>query len=310
MRQPQPIQVLLVADGQTGSRRLIQMLRACDGRKFRLRRVRRLSEAQRLLQSVSVDVTLLDLWPPDAHGLEVVRETLRIAPGIPLILLSSRVDDSLAAAALQEGAQDFLIKPELTDSQLARSVCHAIARQCLQVSLRSLSLNDELTGPYNRRGFIALAESRQKLAARQGIRSSLIFGDVDDLKHINDAFGHREGDRALQEVADVLRECFRESDIIARIGGDEFCALLTDASESSEALMRERLRRALEARNSRRKRPYQLSVSMGIARITVPYGLEYQLARADAQMYQQKRRKQKRDDAARVLDIRTANQIA
>ena len=276
-----------------------------------MRRVRKLSEVQRLLQSVDVDVTLLDLWPPDAHGLEAVSEILRIAPGIPLILLSSRADDSLAAAALQEGAQDFLIKPELTDGQLARAVCHAIARQRLQVSLRSLSLNDELTGLYNRRGFLALAESRQKLAARQGIRSSMIFGDVDDLKHINDTFSHREGDCALQEVADVLRECFRESDIIARIGGDEFCALLTDASESSETLMiRDRLRRALEARNSRRKCPYQLSVSVGIARITVPYGLEYQLSRADAQMYQQKRRRQKRDDATRVLDIRSANQIA
>jgi diguanylate cyclase (GGDEF)-like protein len=90
--------------------------------------------------------------------------------------------------------------------------------------LRSLSLNEELTGLYNRRGSITLAENRQKLSTRQGGRAALIFGDVDDLKHINDSFGRREGDRALQRMAEVFRECFRESDIVARIGGDEFCA--------------------------------------------------------------------------------------
>ena len=303
MRQAQTTQVLLVEDDQADARRLVHMLRATAGRKFRLRRARRLSEAQRLLQSGGTDVALLDLWLPDAHGLEVVSETQRTAPGVPLVVLSREADDSLATAVLQQGAQDFLIKRELTDVHLARALCHAIVRQRLQVSLRSLSLNDELTGLYNRRGFVTLAENRQKLAERQGVRSSLIFGDLDDLKQVNDTFGHREGDRALQEVADVFRECFRESDIVARIGGDEFCALLTDASESSETLIRERLRRALEIRNSRPSRLYRLSVSVGIARITGPYGLEYQLASADAQMYEQKRSKRTHGDAVRALNL-------
>ena len=144
---------------------------------------------------------------------------------------------------------------------------------------------------YNRRGFITMAENRQKLLEREGARSSLVFGDLDDLKHVNDTLGHGEGDRALQEIAQVFRECFRASDIIARIGGDEFCALLTYASESNEAAIRERLACILEAHNSRPKRLYRLSLSLGIARIRVPYGIEVELARADAQMYDHKRRK-------------------
>ena len=117
--------------------------------------------------------------------------------------------------------------------------------------------------------------------------------DLDDLKYINDNFGHREGDRALQEVARTLRECFRDSDIIARLGGDEFCALLSDASESSEKVIRERLQRLLDGHNDRAQRSYRLTVSLGVVEVDSPVGLEHYIARADALMYTQKRGKQK-----------------
>lgn len=295
------IRVLVVESDQADGLRLIQMLRAAGGRRFHLRRARTLSEAQRFLEGTGADVALLNLCLSDAQGLDVVSEAQRTAPSVPLVVINSQPDESLASGALRQGAQDFLIKDDLSEGQLARALRHAIVRQELHASLRSLSLNDELTGLYNRRGFITLAENRQKLAARQGVRSSLIFGDVDNLKQINDSFGHREGDRALHEVADVFRECFRESDITARIGGDEFCALLTDASESSEAVIRERLQRALESHNLRSNAAYRLSLSVGIVRISGPHGLEYQLARADAQMYEHKRKKRVRDTAATLL---------
>ena len=100
---------------------------------------------------------------------------------------------------------------------------------------------DELTGLHNRRGFISLAEQHLKLTSRQGVRSTLIFIDVDNLKYINDNFGHREGDDALQQIAGLLRECFREADIIGRLGGDEFCVLLSHTDAAGDLLIRKRL---------------------------------------------------------------------
>ena len=101
------------------------------------------------------------------------------------------------------------MKSEINPGQLARALSFAIARQQAQLHLRSLSLMDELTGLHNRRGFVSLAEQHLKLSSRQRVRSTLIFMDVDNLKYINDNFGHREGDYALQQIAGLLRECFR-----------------------------------------------------------------------------------------------------
>jgi len=297
MGQARSIQVLLVENDAADARRVAQMLRRVAGRKFHLRLVRNLSAAQRLLEAGQTDVALLNLRLPDAQGLNVVSEAQKAAPWVPVLVLSNQDDNSAAAAALQQGAQDFLFKGDLTGSHLTRALLHAIIRQKLHASLRVLILYDELTGLYNRRGFITLAENRQKLAARQGVRSCLVFGDLDGLKLINDTFGHQQGDRALVEIAGVFRECFRDSDIVARIGGDEFCALLTDSSEFSEAGLRARLHEALEERNRRPDRVYQLSLSVGMVKIGVACDLEQELARADAQMYEHKRHKRIREIA-------------
>jgi len=302
----QPIRLLLVEHEKEDARRLMNMLQATERSTFRLRYARRFRDARKYLQNPGADVALLNLWLPDAHGLQGLREMHETAPGIPLVVLSSHADDFLAAEALRCGAQDFLVKSELDDNKLVRALCYAIARQHVQMSLRSLSLIDELTGLYNRRGFLTLAERRLKLAVRQGLRSSLVFLDVDDLKYVNDRFGHNEGDRALQRTGQVLQQSFRDSDIVARIGGDEFCALLGDVQESSAPLVRERLYHALEAQNSMPSCHHSLSVSLGIVEVAGPDDLEHQLARADAEMYEHKRKKRaQRHGAATVAATRS-----
>ena len=93
-----------------------------------------------------------------------------------------------------------------------------------QEDLRTLTLVDEITGLYTRRGFLALVEQKFKIAGRLNRGVLLLLGDLDGLRGINDTLGYEEGDRALIEAANILKETFRESDIIARIGGDEFIA--------------------------------------------------------------------------------------
>ncbi len=163
----------------------------------------------------------------------------------------------------------------------------------LRERLRMLSLADPLTGANNRRGFFHLAEQELRFANRSKSALLLLFADLDGLKDINDALGHKEGDQALKETAEVLRETFRESDIIGRVGGDEFAVLAMGAPATTANRIRARIRERLDARNARQNRRYQLSFSAGIADYNPdnPCSLDELMARADALMYQEKRQK-------------------
>jgi diguanylate cyclase (GGDEF)-like protein/PAS domain S-box-containing protein len=170
-------------------------------------------------------------------------------------------------------------------------------RKQMEESLRSLSLRDELTGLYNRRGFFTLAEQHVKIANRMAKGMLLIFADLDDMKYINDTYGHQEGDRALSDTAAILKKTFRESDIVARFGGDEFVILSLETPESSAFSINKRLLEHLDYHNKYERRPYTLSLSIGVARYDSgnPVTLDDLLVQADGIMYEQKkiRRKQR-----------------
>ncbi|MCX7767280.1 MAG: GGDEF domain-containing protein, partial [Candidatus Sumerlaeia bacterium] len=171
----------------------------------------------------------------------------------------------------------------------------------LEEELRALSLVDDLTGLYNRRGFFTLAQQQLKLAARLKRNTVLLFSDIDNLKVINDTFGHPVGDQALKEMAHILKRTFRESDIIARLGGDEFVVLAVEVNNDANTLI-QRLLNNLKARNAQIKAHppsppspvYELSVSIGIACCSAdtPCSLDDLLLQADKNMYEQKRHKQ------------------
>ncbi len=108
--------------------------------------------------------------------------------------------------------------------------------------IQALAISDPLTGLYNRRGFIALAEQQLKLADRTRRGALLFFADLDGMKWINDTLGHEEGDRALVDIASILKETFRLSDIIARIGGDEFAVLVIDTTAVTPEILTARLK--------------------------------------------------------------------
>jgi diguanylate cyclase (GGDEF)-like protein/PAS domain S-box-containing protein len=163
----------------------------------------------------------------------------------------------------------------------------------IEEQLRILSVTDELTGLYNRRGFFTLAEQQLKVARRLGKGIFLLSGDLDNLKEINDASGHQKGDQMLTEVAAVLRESFRESDIIARIGGDEFVVFqMEDADALSEALVI-RLQKNIDAHNEEKCRDYKISLSYGIVHCAAERvcSVDEMLIQADKMMYEQKRLK-------------------
>jgi len=156
--------------------------------------------------------------------------------------------------------------------------------------LRNQALVDELTGLYNRRGFMFLAQQQLKLANRNKTGMLLLFADFNNLKWINDTLGHYKGDLALIETANILKETFREPDIIARIGGDEFGVLAIEGRRDSAEMLISRLQENLDTHNARGKCSYELSLSMGIARYDpeCPCSIDELLGRADSLMYEQK----------------------
>jgi diguanylate cyclase (GGDEF)-like protein len=169
-------------------------------------------------------------------------------------------------------------------------------REKLEEELISLSITDPLTGLHNRRGFITLAGQQLKLSDRNKRGVQLYFADMDGLKWINDTLGHEEGDKALIEAATVFKETFRISDIIARLGGDEYAALAVDIAEANSEIFAARLQSLIDTRNNQKSRRYRLSISVGCSYYDPenPCSLDELMARADQLMYEQKQKKRGR----------------
>ncbi len=254
-----------------------------------------LSAALARLAQGGIDVVLLDLDLPDSQGMVTFERTYAFAPNVPIIVLTEEADEELAVATVQGGAQDYMVKAETQSAALARSVRHAIERHRLLSALRSLSLIDDLTGLYNRRGFSDLGEQYLKFARRSGRGVTVVYLDLDRFKTINDSLGHHVGDRALMHVADILRATFRRSDIVARLGGDEFGVLALEASGESSQQLVQRLRDRFDEFNRNGREPYQLSVSIGMARHDneMKVRLDELLAEADNAMYREKHDKRR-----------------
>jgi diguanylate cyclase (GGDEF)-like protein len=168
-------------------------------------------------------------------------------------------------------------------------------RQVAEAEVRRLSITDELTGIYNRRGFFILAQQQLKQIQRSQSAASLMFIDLDGLKEINDTLGHDVGDAAIMAAANLLKHTFRESDIVARLGGDEFVVLMQGRDPSSE-FIQQRLQNAIAQFNQTQKQPFQLSMSVGLQSYdpNQPVSLDQLINLADIKMYECKRLKKKK----------------
>ena len=175
-----------------------------------------------------------------------------------------------------------VVSKDITDYKIAEEKLH------------NLSLSDELTGLHNRRGFFAVAGQFLKLARRQKEGTFMLYADIDNLKEINDTFGHKEGDQVLIETANILKRNYRESDVIARLGGDEFVIIPIGTAKDNIGIITSRFEKSIETYNSTSNRGYKLSLSYGLAYYDPenPCSLDELLMQADKAMYEHKRNKQ------------------
>lgn len=191
--------------------------------------------------------------------------------------------------------------PRATDNVDTQSLRDLAAMVEDEIAALALAITDQLTGLSNRRGFDTLAPRIYAVAERFQASLSAIYVDLDNLKPLNDFCGHDAGDRALVETAHLLQTELRDSDVVARIGGDEFVALLTDADEKQAAGAIERLEAALQLRNEQTSEAFELQFSIGAAS-GVPgapgVSLDGLVEKADAAMITAKRARKHDDDLA------------
>ena len=170
-------------------------------------------------------------------------------------------------------------------------------RERLIAELEALSIKDELTGLYNRRGIFSMVTRQYSIAKRLKRNLMLIFIDLDGMKQINDLYGHLEGDNALKDAANILKKTFREADILARIGGDEFAVFGMVKKDRNLNIITSRINEQLEKHlgeyAARSTKPYTLSLSKGIAFADPqkPFSFDSMLSEADQNMYLQKQKK-------------------
>jgi diguanylate cyclase (GGDEF)-like protein len=286
------LRVLTVEDNPGDAVLVREMLDEAAPRGFDVVSARRLTEGVAALLDGYFDCVLLDLSLPDADGLEALDQLRSVALDVPIVVLTGRRDERVAVQAVQEGAQDYLVKGEVDGRLLSRSISYAVERKRAEVQLAHQALHDGLTGLPNR----ALFQDRLQHAAarltRKAGRLAVLFCDLDRFKVVNDSLGHGAGDQLLVAVAERLSTVLRVGDTAARFGGDEFVVLCEDvAGERDAVALAERIAAALDAPFELADEDVYVRTRIGIAIAADRSARPEALVRdADAAMYRAKER--------------------
>ncbi|MDN3638835.1 diguanylate cyclase [Simiduia curdlanivorans] len=244
------------------------------------------------------DVILLDMMMPGMSGSETLAQLKKIETieNTPVIMVSANDGDDSVIETLDLGAHDFISKPFIYPVLEARVRSAVRLKQsqdelaAANQTLATIASTDSLTECFNRRHFFELCNVEFSKAKRHLRPLSVIMLDADKFKAINDNYGHAMGDEALKVIAEVCKACIRESDILARLGGEEFAICCPESTCDGATRIAERIRLAVEKRTiSLNGKSTQFTLSLGVTEFT---GAETQfdqlVNRADRLLYQAK----------------------
>lgn len=319
---------ILVVDTRPSDRRMYVNL--LGGYGHRILEAGDGAQALELAKKELPDLIITDILMPHMDGFSLVHglRSMPLLIGTPVIFHTNNYDESeIHKLARKSGVWHIIRKPaephvilRVVNESLKRPAASAkkhqtgqLQREHLQVladnlykkvseleeaneQLRAVSLTDGLTGLNNRRGFMIMATGLLKFARRMGYSISLMYIDLDSLKYINDTYGHMGGDTALRQFSRILTNAFRDSDVIGRMGGDEFVVMLIDASENDLADMKSRLQDFVDVYNLQAEHGQTLTFSLGVIRVdsTSTTTMEALLSQADEAMYAHKRERKRK----------------
>lgn len=254
------LRVLLV-DDDPDMHAIVNGLWEGDPHLFQLDWVSNLEEGVSHLSKYRPDVVLLDLHLPESKGLDTFRRFKGNVPFVPIVVMTSLDDERCALQALREGAQDYLVKGHVNGLRLVQVLRYAIERHQLQRPSKESNLLDEITGLYNRKGFLTMVEQQLKSAQRTHTGLLVFLSVLNDLDKITAQFGTTEGHHALDTAARILKENFRSSDVIARMGADRFVIAPSGYKPYAIRLIHSRLEKSQTYYNVQFNR-YKLSLSL------------------------------------------------
>lgn len=238
---------LMAEDNPADAELFSEMLHQAFGDTYSICCVDRYEQIVTTLREGTFEALILDMDLPDRSGIKNISSIGREYPDLPIVVLTGHDDMELAVNSLQNGAQDYLSKNNVTPEMLSRSVRYAKERKFIEHKLKDallesaknnsrlkdLANHDTLTGLPNRTYFHDAAIRILKRANRMGKTVALAYFDLDGFKKVNDTYGHVVGDKLLVEVGKRLDTVIRDSDFLARMGGDEF-VIITDIIESKQ----------------------------------------------------------------------------
>jgi diguanylate cyclase (GGDEF)-like protein len=277
--KPKTLHLLLVEDDEADRLSIKHAIDSVNSPgRIEVEEVTNLQAARTLLQERPFDCALVDDSVPDGSALTLLRDAKFSGTAIPIIVLTRLDDQTAAASALQEGAEDYLLKADITGALLMRSIWYAIERfrfkselERANLQLERLAFLDPLVEVLNRRGLEHILPGELTRAAREGRPLFAVFLDCDNFKNVNDNCGYGSGDVVLKELCRRIRASVRHSDHVARIGGDEFLILLPGAKAGEAILLAERVRKAVSETPIITSGGTQIKQTVTLGVFSIPY---------------------------------------
>ena len=246
-------------------------------------------KARTILHYDEVDIVVIDANVEGTDPMDLLDRLNKEKLLVPYIVITDERDENLGIEAVKKGAQDYLVRSELSERTLRRGILYSLERHDILEALYKTTIVDELTELYNRRGFYTMGNEQIGLAKRHNEEMFIFYIDLDGMKEINDTLGHVYGDRALIGTAGIMQRSFRNTDILARVGGDEFVAMAVRAKTEFVPVIKKRIEDFVDEENKALD-GYQISLSIGVSSVNLDLDdpIDKAISEADKEMYKAK----------------------
>lgn len=283
------VKILLIEDNKVDIQTITNFIEQSKRLNAQIKTVDSIKKAKTIMFYEPIDIILIDINVQGMKFDEFYDAFDQDNLSIPYIVITDERDEDIGIEAVKKGAQDYLVRSEISERILRRAIIYSLERHDILDSLYRATIVDELTGLYNRRGLYTLGNQQVELAKRHDDDIFIFYLDLDGMKKINDTLGHEFGDKALIETSNIMHKSFRTTDILSRLGGDEFVVVAVKAQHEFIPIITQRVKDYVKKQNASNKK-YQISISIGVSKIDLESKspLDDAIHDADKKMYQSK----------------------